>query len=346
MTFRNCVRFITALLTLAACQPALATADGPDHFRVAGVAPGNSVGLYAEANPKSPVLGQIPADAQCLRNLGCQGGVSFEEFNTLSSEAQKLRAAANPRWCKVDYRGTTGWVEGRFVAEGACPTGAEGGARKVSVAAGRSVVTLKGRIKGDDFVDYLLRAGAGQALKLGMQASNRMAYFNLLPPGSTGEAMFADGGGERQFDGHLPADGVYTIRVYLIRAAARRNERSSFTLSAALSGKALTPVSAMVDALIPGTPYHAQATIKCAPAYTQTRSCEAFVIRRDFEGTATVEIRWDQGRKRHILFVKGKPTVADVPMPMRFTKDARGNVTIDFDGQDRFEIPEALVVGG
>jgi hypothetical protein len=44
--------------------------------------------------------------------------------------------------------------------------------------------------------------------------------------------------------------------------------------------------------------------------------------------------------------VKGTPTVADVPMPMRFTKDAQGNVTIDFDGQDRFEIPEALVVGG
>jgi hypothetical protein len=173
-----------------------------------------------------------------------------------------------------------------------------------------------------------------------------MTYFNLLPPGSTGEAMFAEGGGERQFDGKLPADGVYTIRVYLIRAAARRNERSSFTLSAALSGKALPPVLAKVDALIPGTPYHAQATIKCEPAYTQTRSCEAFVIRRDFEGTATVEIRWDQGRKRHILFVKGTPTVADVPMPMRFTKDAQGNVTIDFDGQDRFEIPEALVVGG
>jgi hypothetical protein len=31
---------------------------------------------------------------------------------------------------------------------------------------------------------------------------------------------------------------------------------------------------------------------------------------------------------------------------MRFTKDAQGNYMIDFDGQDRFEIPEALVFGG
>ncbi len=179
-----------------------------------------------------------------------------------------------------------------------------------------------------------------------MKASNRVAYFNLLPPGSTGEAMFVEGGADRKFEGRLPADGIYTVRVYLIRAAARRNEGTIFTLTTAITGQALAPVSAKVDALIPGTPYHAQATIKCDPAYTQTRSCEAFVVSRDFEGTATVEIRWDQGRKRHILFVKGKPTVADVPMPMRFTKDDKGNVTVDFDGQDRFEIPEALIVGG
>lgn len=217
---------------------------------------------------------------------------------------------------------------------------------QLQFAKGASSATTKGTLSGRHYIDYRLRAAAGQTLKVGMQASNRMTYFNILPPGSTGEAMFAEGDGERHFDGQLPTDGVYTIRVYLIRAAARRNERSSFTLSAALSGKALPPVSAKVDALIPGTPYHAQATIKCEPAYTQTRSCEAFVIRRDFEGTATVEIRWDQTRKRHILFEKGKPTVADVPMPMGFTKDAQGNFMVDFDGQDRFEIPEALVVGG
>ncbi len=213
-------------------------------------------------------------------------------------------------------------------------------------AKGASTLTIKGTLRGRQYIDYQLRAGAGQTLAVSMEASNRMAYFNIRPPGSDSLAMFVEGGGGRKFEAQLPADGLYTIRVYLIRAAARRNERSSFSISATITGQALAPIPAKVDALIPGTPYHAQATIKCEPAYTQTRSCEAFVIRRDFAGTATVEIRWDQGRKRHILFVKGKPTVADVPAPMRFTNDDKGNVTVDFDGQDRFEIPEALIVGG
>jgi len=213
-------------------------------------------------------------------------------------------------------------------------------------AKGASSTTTKGTLRGRQYIDYQLRAGAGQTLKVSMQVANRMAYFNILPPGSGGEAMFAEGSSERHFEGQLPADGIYTVRVYLIRAAARRNEGTTFTLTTAITGPALAPVAAKVDALIPGTPYHAQATIKCEPAYSETRSCEAFVVRRDFEGTATVEIRWDQGRKRHILFVKGKPTVADVSMPMRFTKDDKGNVMVDFDGQDRFEIPDALVVGG
>jgi hypothetical protein len=328
---------------------ARATADGPDFFRVQGIAAGSALTILAEPRAGAPAIGSAPSDAVCLRSRSCRGGLTFEEFNTLDDEAKRQRAAANPRWCQVEYQGRTGWVDARHLTEAPCPMAdarPQSGASTVVFANGATRSVIKGRLSGRKSIDYLVRAAAGQALEVSLDASNRMTYFNILPPGSTGEAMFAEGGGERQFDGKLPADGVYTIRVYLIRAAARRNERSSFTLSAALSGKALPPVLAKVDALIPGTPYHAQATIKCEPAYTQTRSCEAFVIRRDFEGTATVEIRWDQGRKRHILFVKGTPTVADVPMPMRFTKDAQGNVTIDFDGQDRFEIPEALVVGG
>ncbi len=108
----------------------------------------------------------------------------------------------------------------------------------------------------------------------------------------------------------------------------------------------MPPVSAKADALIPGTPCHAQATIKCEPAYSRIRSCEAFVTRRDFAGTATVEVCWDETRRPNILSVKGKPTVVDVPVPMLFTKDAQGNYTIDVDGQDRFEIPEARIFGG
>jgi len=39
------------------------------------------------------------------------------------------------------------------------------------------------------------------------------AYFNVLPPGSTGEAIFV-GSSEGNHLSALPSDGDYTIRVY------------------------------------------------------------------------------------------------------------------------------------
>jgi len=51
----------------------------------------------------------------------------FAEYSGLSVEAQAQRLAANPRWCKVDFRGAVGWVAGACLREGACPAGSEGG---------------------------------------------------------------------------------------------------------------------------------------------------------------------------------------------------------------------------
>lgn len=97
-----------------------ATADGPDHYRVRGVSADRHVMLRAEPSTASTVLARIPADATCLRSLGCQGGLTFEEFTTLGEEEKRRRAAERPRWCKVDYRGTVGWVAGRYLGEDGC----------------------------------------------------------------------------------------------------------------------------------------------------------------------------------------------------------------------------------
>ncbi|MCM2296275.1 hypothetical protein [Rhodoferax sp.] len=48
------------------------------------------------------------------------------------------------------------------------------------------------------------------------------------------------------------------------------------------------------------------------------------MIRRGFDGTATVELRWDTAKKRRILFVKGEPLAADVPQSMTSSRDERG----------------------
>ena len=70
--------------------------------------------------------------------------------------------------------------------------------------------------------------------------------------------MYAGQTGE-DFTAVLPTDGDYTIRVYLMRAAARRNESSDYTLTVGVTGQALAPTPASQDALLPGTPFHASA---------------------------------------------------------------------------------------
>jgi hypothetical protein len=112
-----CIGFLAAI---AACGPALATADGPDFYRVQGVSPGDALNLRAEPSVRAPRIAAISSDGQCLRNLGCRGGLTFQEFSTLSEVERKRRAEANPRWCKVEFEGKVGWVAGRYLAEGPC----------------------------------------------------------------------------------------------------------------------------------------------------------------------------------------------------------------------------------
>ena len=111
---------VVAAAMVAVGGAAQASADGPDHYRVRGVSPEHRLTLRAEPSTASAPLARIPANATCLRSLGCRGGLTFEEFTTLSEEDQRRRALENPRWCKVDYRGTVGWVAGRYLAEDAC----------------------------------------------------------------------------------------------------------------------------------------------------------------------------------------------------------------------------------
>jgi hypothetical protein len=109
---------------------------------------------------------------------------------------------------------------------------AEGGIREqqVQFKKGESGATIKGSIKGDQNVDYKLRANAGQTMVVKFKPSNASAYFNVLPPGSE-EAIFIGSTSGNDFSGQLAASGEYTIRVYLMRNAARGAMRAPSTRS-------------------------------------------------------------------------------------------------------------------
>ena len=100
---------------------------------------------------------------------------------------------------------------------------------------GKTSTIITGKIKGDQSVDYQVRASAGQSMVAIFKPSNLSAYFNVLPPGSD-EAIFVGSTSGNRFKAELPADGVYTIRVYLMRNAARRNETANYTLEVGIAG--------------------------------------------------------------------------------------------------------------
>lgn len=117
-------KWVSCLLAVAALGlgPGIASAeaDGPDFYAVTGVAANDVLNIRGEPQAHAPKLGEIPHDGICIRNLGCQGGLSFQEFTGLSEEQKARRLREHPRWCKVEYLGVTGWVAGRYLREGEC----------------------------------------------------------------------------------------------------------------------------------------------------------------------------------------------------------------------------------
>jgi hypothetical protein len=101
---------------------------------------------------------------------------------------------------------------------------------RVQFHKGANSATVEGTIKGYASVDYVLGARKGQSMNVSMATDNTANYFNILAPGSNDEAMFIGSTSGNQFEGTLPANGDYKVRVYLMRNAARRDEVAKYRL--------------------------------------------------------------------------------------------------------------------
>ena len=110
---------LAALTLLNAIGIAGADADGPDYYRVVGVAADDVLNIRTEPTASAKTIGAIPPKADGVRNLGCKGGLSFAEWEK-ASPAERT-ASRRARWCRISYRGVEGWVAGRFLAEGSAP---------------------------------------------------------------------------------------------------------------------------------------------------------------------------------------------------------------------------------
>jgi hypothetical protein len=123
---------------------------------------------------------------------------------------------------------------------------------------GASQATIQGHLKGRQTTDYVLRAREGQTMTVTLKTKHTAVYFNVLPPGSE-EALFVGQTSGSHFEGKLPKDGEYRVRVYLVRAAARRQEAAKYTLTVKITGHEAAAAGKATDHQANVTDHHGKA---------------------------------------------------------------------------------------
>ncbi len=140
---------------------------------------------------------------------------------------------------------------------------------QVRFAAGATGTTITDQITGYESVLYKIGAEAGQRMIVRLSPSNLATYFNVYAPGQgPGQQALANASmtgplvpDVNVFDGTLPASGEYTVSVYMMRSAARRNEVSDYSLSIGIEGATGDRVQAdYADGLQGGPDFYRVAT--------------------------------------------------------------------------------------
>jgi len=214
--------------------------------------------------------------------------------------------------------------------------------RAVQFAKGTSSATVKGTLEGDRTVDFVLRAKAGQTMRVTLETRHPALYFNVLPPGSE-TALHVGSSGGNAWTGSLPADGEYRVRTYLMRSAARRGERGSYALTIGVDGAggASAPVAPSTDAKVPGTRFHATGQVPCAIGAAPDKPCDFGVVRGG-AGRAEVTVTSSGGSARVLRF-SGATVTGDGSVKA----EKRGDEwRIEVDEVERYRIPDAVVNGG
>jgi hypothetical protein len=221
--------------------------------------------------------------------------------------------------------------------------------RPLQFAKGASSATVTDSLTGEKTIDYKLRAKAGQTMSVTLKTSNAANYFNVLPPGSRDVALFVGSTSGNEWTGPLPADGEYTIRVYLMRSAARRNEAAKYTLTVGITGSvvASTALGAapVGDAKVKGTPYHATGTVPCSFGTAPQGSAQCgFGVIRGKAANAELHLTPPGGLKRKLTFAGGKVS-SDADAKVKASKNGY-MWSVDVNDYEHYRIPEAVISGG
>ncbi|MDM9632039.1 hypothetical protein [Robiginitalea aurantiaca] len=101
---------------------------------------------------------------------------------------------------------------------------------RIQFDSGANSKTIESSISGRETVDYVLNGQEGQYMNISMATQHGATYFNVMEPGEAYVAIYNGSTSGNQFEGTAAKSGDYTIRVYMMRSAARRGETADYRL--------------------------------------------------------------------------------------------------------------------
>ena len=214
--------------------------------------------------------------------------------------------------------------------------------RAVVFPKGSSTATIKSSVTGSKTIDYTVSANSGDFLKVSLKTNNGANYFNLLPPGSNDVAVFIGSTEGNECDHQVTVTGTYKIRVYLMRSAARRNEKGTFTLTVTREQG-----NATSDAKVAGTNYSATGILQGALGNQAIGTTKAdFGVIRYSNGSARVHITFPGRAKRSLYFSKGLWSCDDPQCNVKATRIGDDEWDLVINGDEKVRLPDAVIVGG
>lgn len=217
--------------------------------------------------------------------------------------------------------------------------------KQIKVTEG-TTANIRDAIRGYRSTSYLFRAKAGQRLKVTLKTTNGANYFNIYAPGHGpgDEAMHAGDISGNSFDSMLTENGDYSVNVFLMRSAARRNETARYTLSIRLDpGKATTTRNGA--AIRWPASYDASGQLRCMNIAERSNTwCEFRVQRRP--GAATIwVVRADNPNALRVIYFANKAFSTDDTWKVSWKQDGDNwRVTVGKD--ELYIIPDAAIFGG
>jgi hypothetical protein len=108
---------LAAASLIAPTSQALATADGPDAWRVTGVQSWDVLNVRVGPGTSYFIIDALPYNARGIQIGTCTPTVTRDQYFALSPQAQ-TQLNSYPAWCVVFWNGAQrGWVNRRFLTE-------------------------------------------------------------------------------------------------------------------------------------------------------------------------------------------------------------------------------------